>query len=47
MMKTMSALAVCLLCLVGWTWAGDQKKKLPDPTPRKDAILKLFVESMR
>src|SRR5258708_5208451 len=44
MMKTVCAFAVSLLCLVDWTWAGDQKKKLPDPTPRKDTILKLFVE---
>src|SRR5205085_7309499 len=24
--------------------AGDQKKKIPDPSARKDAILKLFVD---
>ena len=44
MKKSLSAFAVGLLCLVGWTSAGAQKKKLEDPTPRKDAILKLFVE---
>ena len=41
---SLSALAIGLLCLAGWTVAGEQKKKLEDPTPRKDAILKLFVE---
>ena len=44
MKKTLSAFVVGLLCVVGWTFAGEQKKKLEDPTPRKDAILKLFVE---
>lgn len=44
-MRTFStALMICHLCIAGNTGAGDQKKKLPDPTPRKDAILKLFVE---
>ncbi len=36
-----------ILCLFSTTVnldAGDKKKPLPDPTPRKDAILKLFVE---
>ncbi len=32
-----------MLCLAGWTIAGE-KKKPDDPTPRKDAILKLFAE---
>lgn len=33
------------LCLAGAaSGQGDKKKPLPDPTPRKDAILKLFVE---
>src|SRR6516164_607355 len=45
MKKALFAFALCLLCLVGGTWAGgDKKKPLPDPTPRKDAILKLFTE---
>ena len=44
MRNTLIAFALTLLCMAGWTWAGDQKKKLADPTPRKDAILKLFVE---
>ena len=37
----------CLLCLLSLATvidAGDKKKPLPDPTPRKDAILKLFAE---
>lgn len=38
-------LFVCTLAsLAAVTTAGDKKKPLPDPTPRKDAILKLFVE---
>jgi formylglycine-generating enzyme required for sulfatase activity len=45
MKKALFVFALCLLCLVGGTWAGgDRKKPLSDPTPRKDAILKLFVE---
>ena len=41
----MTALALCLVCLIGASSAGgDKKNPLPDPTPRKDAILKLFVE---
>jgi formylglycine-generating enzyme required for sulfatase activity len=47
MKKALFAFALCLLCLAGGTWAGgDKKKPLPDPTPRKDAILKLFVEEL-
>jgi formylglycine-generating enzyme required for sulfatase activity len=39
------AFAFGLLCLFGWTVTGqDKKKELPDPTPRKDAILKRFAE---
>src|SRR5438045_904576 len=45
MKSTILAFGLALLCTVGWTAAGEQKKnELPDPTPRKDAILKLFVE---
>lgn len=45
MKKTIVAFSLFASCLVGGTWAqGDKKKPLPDPTPRKDAILKLFVE---
>jgi formylglycine-generating enzyme required for sulfatase activity len=37
--------ALCLLCLAGGTGAQEEKKKpLRDPTPRTDAILKLFAE---
>jgi formylglycine-generating enzyme required for sulfatase activity len=44
-MKTsLCTLVVGLLCVFGWAIAGEQKKKLDDPTPRKNAILKLFVE---
>jgi formylglycine-generating enzyme required for sulfatase activity len=45
-MRTASiAFALLVFCVIGFTNAGAQKKKpLPDPTPRKDAILKLFVE---
>jgi len=44
-MKTQSSsiFLFSLLFLVGGIRAGDDKK-LPDPTPRKDAILKLFAE---
>ena len=38
------AFGLTLACTVGWTSAGDQKKELPDPTPRTDAILKVFVD---
>jgi formylglycine-generating enzyme required for sulfatase activity len=45
MKKALFAFALCLLCLAGGTWAQEEKKKpLPDPTPRRDAILKLFAE---
>src|SRR5262249_23369062 len=45
MKKALFAFALCLLCLAGGTGAQEVKKKpLPDPTPRRDAILKLFVE---
>jgi formylglycine-generating enzyme required for sulfatase activity len=45
MKKAIATLMIFTLCLAGGTWAGDIKKKpLPDPTPRKDPILKLFAE---
>src|ERR1019366_9220473 len=45
MKKPWIAFMLSLLSLVGLTSAGGPKnKELPDPTPRKDAILKLFVE---
>lgn len=37
------ALMLLVLCLAGMLGAGE-KKKLDDPSPRTDAILKLFVE---
>ena len=44
MKKAILAFALCSLCLAGGTGMGnDKKKELPDPMPRKDAILKLFV----
>src|SRR5438093_175154 len=45
MKKAIATLTLFSLGLAGGMSAQDQKKKpLPDPTPRKDAILKLFVE---
>jgi formylglycine-generating enzyme required for sulfatase activity len=45
MKKAIAALTLFVLCLAAESWAGDAKKKpLPDPTPRKAAILKLFAE---
>jgi formylglycine-generating enzyme required for sulfatase activity len=44
MKKSIHALVLVGLCLAGGTWAGGAKKKPEDPTPRKEAILKLFVE---
>jgi formylglycine-generating enzyme required for sulfatase activity len=39
------AFAFFALCLIAGITAGNDKKPpLPDPTPRKDAILKLFAE---
>src|SRR5258708_7944210 len=41
---TFAALMLFLVCLVVGTAAQNEKKKpLQDPTPRKDAILKLFI----
>ena len=45
MRTSLTALLLAPWCVAGILGAGEQKKKpLPDPTPRKDAILKLFVE---
>ena len=44
MKKTISALIIGIVCMLTCTQAGAQKKKIEDPTPRKDAILKLFVD---
>ena len=41
-MKT--TLPIAALCLIGIGSFSAQDKKTPDPTPRKDAILKLFAE---
>src|SRR5262245_30112570 len=43
MKRAILAIALGSLCLTGGIGVGNDKKKLPDPTPRKDAILKLFV----
>jgi formylglycine-generating enzyme required for sulfatase activity len=43
MRMTPTALLACLLCMATNMEAGDKKKELPDPAPRKDAILKLFA----
>ncbi len=42
MAKRISAILLALTCLAFSTQA-QQQKQLPDPTPRKEAILKLFV----
>jgi formylglycine-generating enzyme required for sulfatase activity len=44
MRTTFSAFTVFALCMGATMGAGEQKKELPDPSPRKDAILKLFVK---
>jgi formylglycine-generating enzyme required for sulfatase activity len=44
MVKRLAAMTVCLLLLGHGAWTAGEKKKLEDPTPRKEAILKLFVE---
>lgn len=43
MKQAMSLLVIGTICAAAVTTAGE-KQKLPDPTPRKDAILKRFVE---
>ena len=44
-MRLYAFLLAFALCLVTVSLdAQDKKKPLPDPTPRKEAILKLFVE---
>lgn len=42
-MKRICAMVLGLLSIAGVNGAGGDKKKLEDPTPRKEAILKLFV----
>lgn len=42
MRTTCFSMMMGLVCLTGWTIAAEQKKG-EDPTPRKDAILKLFL----
>ncbi len=45
MKKAIVAFTFFGMCLAGGSRAGGEKKKAqPDPTPRKDAILKLFVK---
>ncbi|MBI3759387.1 MAG: hypothetical protein HY269_06490, partial [Deltaproteobacteria bacterium] len=44
MTRLLAVTIVLFLALTGATMSHDEKKKkLPDPTPRKEAILKLFV----
>lgn len=43
MKKAFVTLTLILALLASGIMAQDQKKKLPDPSARKDAILKLFV----
>ena len=44
-MKTLRhAFIVHFVCLLGAIMAGEQKKNLDDPMPRKEAIVKLFAE---
>jgi formylglycine-generating enzyme required for sulfatase activity len=44
MQAHLSAITLLTLGMLGVAGTGGEKKKLPDPTPRKEAILKLFVE---
>ena len=45
MKQAIAAFALLAFGLIaGISTGNDKKKPLPDPTPRKDAILKLFVE---
>ena len=44
MKQSIAAFALCAFGLIAGISMGTDKKPLPDPTPRKDAILKLFVE---
>jgi formylglycine-generating enzyme required for sulfatase activity len=45
MKKSICVLMLGVLCLASGTWAqGDKKPPLPDPTPRKDVILKMFAD---
>jgi formylglycine-generating enzyme required for sulfatase activity len=44
MKHTFTTFTIAMICVVADSSASqDKKKELPDPTPRKDAILKLFV----
>lgn len=44
MKSTLMALSVVVFVMAGAIGAGEQKKKFDDPTPRKEAILKLFAD---
>src|SRR6187200_741416 len=44
MTKRACIIAMCVLSLSHASRAESDKKKLPDPTPRKEAILKMFVQ---